>query len=214
MKTVPQPLVTVAQKRFALCYRTVVCLPACPACDVGVLWPDGWIKIVKMPLGMEVGVNTGLIVLDGDLAPPKGNSPQFSAHVCCGRTAGWIKMPLGIEVGLGPGDIVLDQDATWYGGRPRPRPHCVRCGPSSPFSLERAITAPPHFLTHVCCGQTARWIRIPTMEVSLGPGNVVLHGDPAPRPRKGTQQPPRFGPLCSGTVAHLSCCFFHRQTSQ
>jgi len=26
----------------------------------------------------------------------------------------------------------MDQDATWYGGRPRPRPHCVRCGPSSP----------------------------------------------------------------------------------
>ena len=25
-------------KRFALCYRTVVC----PVCDVGVLWPNGW----------------------------------------------------------------------------------------------------------------------------------------------------------------------------
>jgi len=35
-------------------------------------------------------------------------SPQFSAHVCFGQTAGWIKMPLGTRVGLGPGDIVLD----------------------------------------------------------------------------------------------------------
>jgi len=26
-------------KRFALCYRTVVCLSDC---DVGVLWPNGW----------------------------------------------------------------------------------------------------------------------------------------------------------------------------
>jgi len=40
--------------------------------------------------------------------PPKGHSPQFSAHVCCGQTAGWIKMPLGREIDVGPGDIVLD----------------------------------------------------------------------------------------------------------
>jgi len=26
----------------------------------------------------------------------------------------------------------MDQDATWYGGRPQPRPHCVRWGSSSP----------------------------------------------------------------------------------
>jgi len=39
-----------------------------------------------------------------------GHSPQFSAHVYCGQTTGWIKMPLGTEVGLGPGDIVLDWD--------------------------------------------------------------------------------------------------------
>jgi len=49
------------------------------------------------------------IVLGGDPAPesPKGHSPQLSAHVCCGQTAGCIKMPLGMEVGLGPDDIVL-----------------------------------------------------------------------------------------------------------
>jgi len=37
-----------------------------------------------------------------------GQDPQFSAHVYCGQTAGWIKMPLGTEVDLGPGHIVLD----------------------------------------------------------------------------------------------------------
>jgi len=28
-------------KRFALCYRSVVC-PVCPVCDVRALWPNGW----------------------------------------------------------------------------------------------------------------------------------------------------------------------------
>jgi len=117
----------------------------------------GWIK---MKLGMEVGLGAGHIVSYGDSAPPppKGRSPHFLAHVCCGQMAEWVKMPLGREVGLGPGDIVLDgdpapppkkghspplfgpcvlwqngwmnQDATWYEGRPRSSPHCVRCGPS------------------------------------------------------------------------------------
>jgi len=59
---------------------------------------------------MEVGI--GHIVLDGDPAPfpQKRHSPQFSTHVCCGQTAGWIKMPLETEVDLGPADIVLDGD--------------------------------------------------------------------------------------------------------
>ena len=67
---------------------------------------------IKMPLGREVEVGPGDVVLDGDPAPPKGHSPlpQFSADVCCGQTAGWIKMPLCMVVGLGPGDIVLDGD--------------------------------------------------------------------------------------------------------
>ena len=118
----------------------------------------GWIK---MPLGTEVGLGPGHIVLDRDPAPKKKghSSTQFLAHICCHEMAGWIKMPLGTEVSLVPGHIVLDgdpaprppkgtppifcpyllwpnvwmdQDATWYGGRPRPRPHCATWGPSSP----------------------------------------------------------------------------------
>jgi len=87
--------------------------------------------------------------------PQRGTAPQFSAHICCGQTAGWIKRPLGRKVGLGPSNIVLDgdpvhppqflahvycgqtagwmyQDDTWHVGRPRPRPHCATWGPSSP----------------------------------------------------------------------------------
>ena len=46
------------------------------------------------------------------LLPKKGVEPppQFSAHVYCGQTDGWIKTELGMEVGLGPGHIVLDGD--------------------------------------------------------------------------------------------------------
>jgi len=46
----------------------------------------------------------------GSQLPQKRHSPKFSAHVCCGQTAGWIKLQLGMEIGLGPGDIVLDGD--------------------------------------------------------------------------------------------------------
>ena len=65
---------------------------------------------VRIPLGTEVGFSVGKIVLDRDSAPPllKGHSPQFSASVRCGQTAGWTKMLLGMEVGLGPGDFVFD----------------------------------------------------------------------------------------------------------
>jgi len=40
-----------------------------------------------MPLGMEVGLDPGDIVLDGDPAAPKrGAEPPFLAHVYCGQT--------------------------------------------------------------------------------------------------------------------------------
>ena len=44
---------------------------------------------------------------------PKGYSPQFSAHICCGQMVGRIKLPLSIEVGLGQGNCVLDWDPVY-----------------------------------------------------------------------------------------------------
>jgi len=70
------------------------CLSVLSVCDVGVLWPNGW----------------------------------------------------------------MDQDATWYGGRPRPMPHCVRSGNSSPLPKGHS---PHQFLAHICCGQTAGWLKMP-----------------------------------------------------
>jgi len=88
-----------------------------------------------MKLGMQVGLGPSYIVLHGDPAPspPKGHSPQFSAHICCGQIAASIKMTLGMEVGLGPIHILLDGD-------PAPLP---KRGQS------------PQFSAHVYCGQTA-----------------------------------------------------------
>ena len=62
--------------------------------------------------------------------------PHFSAHVLWPN--GW-----------------MDQDATWYGGRPRPWPHCVKWGPSPPPKGHS-----PLFSAHACCGRTAGWIKM------------------------------------------------------
>jgi len=84
----------------------------------------------------------------------------------------------------------MDQDETWHGDRPPPRPHCVRWGPSSP-PQKRGHS--PQFSAHVCCGQTAGWIRMPLdMEVGLSRSHIVLDGDPAPPPKKRAHSPPQF----------------------
>jgi len=44
------------------------CLSVCLSCNVGVLWPNGWVD--QDALGMEVGLGPGHIMLDGDSAPP------------------------------------------------------------------------------------------------------------------------------------------------
>ena len=59
--------------------------------------------------------------------------PQFSAHICCGQTAGWIKMPLGTKVGLGSGHIVLHGD-------PAPSPPKER-GAQQPQNVISAMIA-------------------------------------------------------------------------
>jgi len=78
--------------RFALCYRIVVCLSVCPVLSVTLVYCGQTVGRIKMKVGMPVGLGPGHIVLDGDPAPPpqRGPSPlpQFSAHICCGQTAG------------------------------------------------------------------------------------------------------------------------------
>jgi len=145
-------------------------------------------------------------------SPETGAEPQLSAHVRCGKTAGWIKMALGTEVGLGPGHIVLDGDPATL-----KRGHSLRqfsahayCGQTAvcisiPLGTEVGLGhrhtvldgnpapkgAQPPFLAHVRCGQTAGCIKMPLgMEVGLGPGDFVhLDRDPAPPSTNRVQIP-------------------------
>jgi len=125
---------------------------------------------LTLPLASNTAYCATAHTRDGDPAPlPKrGRSPQFSAHLYRGQTAGWIKMVLGMEVGLSPGDFVLDgnpappqkgtappifgpcllrpngcmhQDASWYGGKRRPGRHCVM-GTQLPCTIRGGARSP------------------------------------------------------------------------
>jgi len=75
-------------------------------------------------------------------------------------------------------------------------------GPSSPQKGHCS----PQFLAHVYSGQTAGSIKMPLgKEVVLGPGNIVLDGDPAALHECDTAAPSLF--YCGQTVAHLSYCW-------
>jgi len=68
-----------------------------------------------------------------------------------------------------------------------------------PLRLAQRGTAPsPQFSAHVCCGQMARWIKMPLgMEVGLCPAHIVLDRNPGPPPRK-RHSSPHF-------LAHVYC---------
>ena len=54
----------------------------------------------------------------------------------------WDRCPVCLSVcnvGVLWPNVWMDQDATWYRGRPRPRPHCVRLDPPP---LQRGTAAP------------------------------------------------------------------------
>jgi len=161
-------------KRFALCYRSVVCLSDL---SVTLVYCGQTVGRIKMKLGTQVGLGPGHTVLDGDPAPPppKGHSPQFSASSVAAK---WLHR-------------------SRCQGRPRPRRLCVRWGPRSP--LPKKGGGAPKFSVHVYCGQTAGWIKIVLgTEVGLSPGDlVVLDGDPAPSPKRGRAPSPIVGPFLS-----------------
>ena len=89
---------------------------------LSVLWPNGWMDQDVTWYRDRPQPRPHCV----QLAPSSPHTPErvtaaplprhFSAHVCCGQTAGCIRIPLCIEVGLDPGDIVLDGD-------PAPFPH-------------------------------------------------------------------------------------------
>jgi len=93
-------------------------------------------------------------------------------------------MKLGTEIDLGPGHIMLD-------GNQLPPPQKKGGG----------------HRTHVCCGQTAGWIKTPLgMEVGLGPEDIVLDGDQLCPQKQGAQQLPLFGPCIVAKRLNGSRC--------
>ena len=130
-----------------------------------LLWPDGWMHqdatwYSGRPRPRQLCFRWG----PSSLSTKRRQSPQFSAHVYCGQTAGWIKMPLGTEVCLGPGNTVLDGD---------PAPPTKRA-------------QPPNFW-RVYCGETALCIRIP-----LGTEVHCVRWGPNAPALKGHSPPPIF----------------------
>jgi len=101
-------------RRFALCYRTVVYpVLSCPVClSMTLMYCGQMVGWIKMPLCTDVGHSAGDIVLDGHPAPPpkQGHSSPLTFGPCLLWPTDW-----------------MDQDASWYRGKPRPMPHCVRC---------------------------------------------------------------------------------------
>jgi len=133
----------------------------------------GWIKV---PLGAEVGLGPGNIVVDGDpvVSPQKGvtapPTPIFGPFLLCPN--GW-----------------MHQGVTWYVCRPLTRPHCA-----SSESISPKGHSPSQFSAHVYCGQTAGFIRLTLVtEVGLSLEDIVLDVDPASHPLKGTS--PNFRPM-------------------
>jgi len=89
----------------------------------------------------------------------------------------------------------MEPNATWYGGRPRPRSHCVRWEWDPATHLPKVAQQPLHFFVHVYCGQRAGWIKMPIgTEVCLGPRHIVLDGNPASH-KKGYNPSPNFLPM-------------------
>jgi len=79
---------------------TVFCLSCLSVLSVTLVYCGQTVGWIKMKLGMQVGLDPGHIVLDGDPVPQGTQPPIFGP--CLLWPNGWI-----------------DQDATWYGDRPR-----------------------------------------------------------------------------------------------
>ena len=129
-----------------------------------------------MPLGIEVGLSSGDFVLDGDpTSPPlKGHSPHkfrpmsVVAKRLDGLDGTWYGVGDCVRWGtsypqnrghthdhpvfgrlLWPNGW-MDEDATWYGSRSGPRPHCIR---RAQLCTKRA-QQPPIFSARVYCSHS------------------------------------------------------------
>jgi len=94
-----------------------------------------------------------------------------------------------------------DPDETWHACIGLGPGHTVLHGDQAPLpQRDRA----PQFSAHNCCGQMARWIKMPHgREVGLGLRDIVLDGDPAPPPLK-VHSPQFSANVCCGQTAECT----------
>jgi len=69
-------------KRFAVWYRKVVCPVCLSVCNVGVLWPNGWMDQDEAWHGGRPWPRPRCF----RVTQKGGTAVQFSAHVYCGQT--------------------------------------------------------------------------------------------------------------------------------
>jgi len=103
-----------------------------------------------------------------------------------------------------------DQDETWQADRPRPWPHCVRWGPSSPSPKGHSphpIFGPYLLRPNGCMDQYATWYRGRPQ-----PRGLCVRWGPSLPPQKGAElPPPNFWPMfivdkrLDGSRWHLAC---------
>jgi len=101
-------------------------------------------------------------------------------------------MPLGMEVGLGPGHIVANETELPKKGHSLPN--------------FRPMSAVAKRLLLMDGKQTPGWIKMPFgTKVDLGPGHIVLHGEPA-LPKRATAPQFSVHVYCGHAITHLSYC--------
>ena len=112
-------LQTVAQKRFAYAIGLLSCL------SVTLVYCGQTVEWIKMPLGMEVGLDPGHThCVRRPSSPRKRLNPQLSAHVSVAKRLDGSRFHL------------------LYGGRPRERRHCVRWRPAPPHQKRNTDALP------------------------------------------------------------------------
>jgi len=150
-------------ERFALCCGPLSCLYVSSVvfvCDVGILWPNGWTNQDETW---------------------QGGRPRTWPH--CVR---WRPCSPSHKGAQPPNFWPISVAAKWLDGL---RSHLARWYDSAPSTVLDGNPAPlpekgaePPILAHFYSRQTAGWITMSLgREIGLGPGDIVLDGDPAPQ---------------------------------
>jgi len=138
----------------------------------------GW---MKTPLGTEVDLGPGHIVLDEVPGSPCAIC-QLSCLSCLS-----VRLSVCNVRALWPNGWT-DQNETWHAGRPRPWPHCVRWGPSSPSpkgAQPSPIFGPYQLRPNDCMDQDVTWYG-----VRPRPRRFCIRWQPSSPPKKGGRAPP------------------------